>query len=209
MPKKKQKQKITPTDFSEKTFNGLDRATLDMEKDKALIVRRVLEDGDMNDLRLLRRHYTLKKIGAITTQLDELAPAALSMVACLVGIPQQKFKAYKPPSHPRTPLPKTREAKNIKPSDFSQTLFWDVRRENIDLDTSRGYVIERVIERGNLNDLRLLRKRYTLKGIASVARELRYLTPAGLSFVSCLTGVPKEKFRCYKLRQSHPIRSPF
>ena len=200
---------VTPADFSEKTFQGLDRASLDMEKDKALIVRRVLESCDTNDTRLLFAHYTIEGVGAIARELEELDPRTIAFVAMLANIPQEKFKAYKPIPKPYTPPPKTEEARRVKISDFSPELFWDVDRSKLDLEKNKKYVIERVIERGDLKDWRFLNLRYTLDGIFNVAKTLYYLTPMGLAFVSCLSGIPKEEFRCYKLRQSNPPHSPW
>ncbi len=64
---------------------------------------------------------------------------------------------------------------------FSQNLFWDVRLESIDLEANAPYVVQRVLEYGQLDDWKLL-----------------------VAFVSLATSIPKESFRCYTSRQSNP-----
>ena len=199
---------ITPRDFTPGLFPGVDPATLDMEADKALIVRRVLETCGTEDTRLLFAHYTPAGVAAIAMELDELDPRSLSMVALLANIPEKKFKAYAPIPEPHTPPPRGKEAKSIKVRDFSSHLFWSVDRGRLDLEKSKHYVIGNVISHGSLEDWKRIRKRYTLQGVINVAKQLRYLSPRNLALMACLSGIPKEEFRCYKLRPSNPPHSP-
>lgn len=43
---------------------------------------------------------------------------------------------------------------------FSPHLFWDVRKEDIDLDAHAQYVIQRVLEYGLLGDWNLIKSYY-------------------------------------------------
>ena len=45
---------------------------------------------------------------------------------------------------------------------FSPHLFWDVRKEDIDLDAHAQYVIQRVLEYGLLGDWNLIKSYYGL-----------------------------------------------
>ena len=62
---------------------------------------------------------------------------------------------------------------------FSPHLFWDVRKEDIDLDAHAQYVIQRVLEYGLLGDWNLIKSYYGLP-------------------------TPKEQFRCYTWKQLNP-----
>lgn len=87
---------------------------------------------------------------------------------------------------------------------FSEHLFWDVERESLDYEKDKSYIIKQVLEYGLLNDWRVLLKQYGLAVIAGAAKNFRELDAKTASFVSALTGIPKEDFRCYKNQQSKP-----
>lgn len=85
---------------------------------------------------------------------------------------------------------------------FSPNLFWDADPQQLDFDANRRYVIERVLNRGTLSDLKEAFAYYGRNVIADVAVTLRSLEPRALSFASCVLSVPREKFRCYTSKQS-------
>jgi len=87
---------------------------------------------------------------------------------------------------------------------FSSHLFWDVKREDIDLDKNRSYVISQILEYGLLNDWKLILSYYGMKQIVQTAMDLRSLEKKALSFISQLSGIPKEKFKCYIYQRSIP-----
>ena len=60
---------------------------------------------------------------------------------------------------------------------FSPHLFWDVRKEDIDLDAHAQYVIQRVLEYGLLGDWNLIKSYYGLPKIVETAKGLRSLEP--------------------------------
>ena len=53
---------------------------------------------------------------------------------------------------------------------FSPHLFWDVRKEDIDLDAHAQYVIQRVLEYGLLGDWNLIKSYYGLPKIVETAK---------------------------------------
>ncbi len=87
-------------------------------------------------------------------------------------------------------------------ASFSKNLFWDVELDSIDLESNSRYVIQRVLEYGRYSDWKLILSYYGLKVISDTAITLRSLDPKAVSFVSAITNIPKEQFRCYILRQS-------
>lgn len=85
---------------------------------------------------------------------------------------------------------------------FSNYIFWDVDRDSIDFSEHASYVIQRVLEYGQINDWNALLDLYGLNRIVSVSKQLRTLEPKALSFISTISNTPKEQFRCYNIRQS-------
>lgn len=87
---------------------------------------------------------------------------------------------------------------------FSNYLFWDVDKNQIDFESSKPYVIERVMSHGLLSDWQTLKEIYGLATIRDVVLKIRYLDKSCLNFCVQYFDEPKENFRCYKLAQSIP-----
>jgi hypothetical protein len=91
---------------------------------------------------------------------------------------------------------------------FTPSLFWDVDRETLDLQTSKALIVQRVLERGHDEDWDLLKACYTTQEIVQTAKQMRSLEPTALAFVSCIGNVKKEEFRCFTWKQSIPAHWP-
>lgn len=92
---------------------------------------------------------------------------------------------------------------------FSVNLFWDVDKDSIDLIQNAPYVIQRVLEYGQIGDWKLLLDYYGMERIVSITKNLRSLEPRALAFVSTVSRTPQEQFRCYNTRQSNPEHCNF
>jgi len=89
-------------------------------------------------------------------------------------------------------------------TNFSKHLFWDVNREIIDIDKNSSYIIQQVLEYGSISDWKLIKGYYGISKIAQTAMNFRSLEKKALSFISFLSKIPKEEFRCYTYQQSIP-----
>ncbi|MFN5169144.1 MAG: DUF6922 domain-containing protein [Cyclobacteriaceae bacterium] len=87
---------------------------------------------------------------------------------------------------------------------LSSHLFWDVDRGAVDLDTHSKFVVQRVLEYGLLEDWVAIKEYYGRPQLAKIAASLRTLDARALTFIATYTGLAKEKFRCYSIRQSTP-----
>lgn len=92
---------------------------------------------------------------------------------------------------------------------FSDSVFWDVDRKQIDLSRHAPYVVQRVLEYGRISDWKLLLAYYGLDEIVSISKNLRTLEPRALAFISTISRTPQELFRCYNTRQSNPEHCNF
>ena len=88
-------------------------------------------------------------------------------------------------------------------ASFSPHLFWDAKAEDIDFEEHAPYVIQRVLEYGSFEDWKQILSYYGKTRIGEIAIRFRSLEPTALAFVSIITHQPKEKFRCYILKQSN------
>ena len=86
--------------------------------------------------------------------------------------------------------------------DFSPNLFWDADPADLDFSKHMKYVVQRVLERGTLDDMRHMFSMYGFDNVVATSKTLRSLDPVSFSFIVNLSGQPKESFRCYTLKQS-------
>jgi len=88
-------------------------------------------------------------------------------------------------------------------------IFWDVNFENIDFDAKASFVIERVFERGDVDDIRQCRRYYGDEKVREVLLKAKFLPLTSLYLASAVIYRPIEDFRCYTLRQSNPELFPY
>lgn len=92
---------------------------------------------------------------------------------------------------------------------FEKRIFWDVNFEQIDYDAKANFVIERVFERGDVEDIRQCRRYYGDEKVTETLLKAKYLPLHTTYFVSAIFNIPIENFRCYKLRQLNPELFPY
>ena len=84
---------------------------------------------------------------------------------------------------------------NIK-SFFNPTLFWDA--DEIDPEKHAAYVISRILDFGDLEDVVMLRKLYSDKDIERVVRTRRNLSPRTGKFWAIKFDIPLHEVTCLK-----------
>jgi len=92
---------------------------------------------------------------------------------------------------------------------FEKRIFWDVNFEQIDYDAKANFVIERVFERGDVEDIRQCRRYYGDEKVTEALLKAKYLPLHTTYFVSAIFNIPIDNFRCYKLRQLNPELFPY
>ncbi len=88
--------------------------------------------------------------------------------------------------------------------NISKTAFWDVNFDEIDFEKNTRDVINRVLMNGKLADWKEINNYYGIEKIKEEVVQMRYLSNITLNFCSFYYQIPKEEFRCYKLKQSIP-----
>ena len=92
---------------------------------------------------------------------------------------------------------------------FHKRIFWDVDFDKLDYDKKSTFVIERVFERGDVEDIRQCRRYYGDEMITDVLLNAKYLPLTSIYLASEVIDKPIEEFRCYKLRQLNPELFPY
>lgn len=105
--------------------------------------------------------------------------------------------------HPKGPqgAPRERAKESGLIQNLAKRLFWDVPVESVEEDSHKRFIIQRVLERGDLEDIRRTVRYYSLPVFVEEAMQIRSLDPMTLAFASCLANTPKESFKCYALTQ--------
>lgn len=92
---------------------------------------------------------------------------------------------------------------------FNKRIFWDVNFEQIDYDAKANFVIERVFERGDVEDIRQCRRYYGDEKVTTALLNARFLPEHRMHLASAIIGRPLKDFRCYTLRQLNPELFPY
>lgn len=93
------------------------------------------------------------------------------------------------------------KASDIK-DKFSPALFWDIDKEDLDMEMHKTYIITRVLDYGMWEDWKLIRDYYSISEIRDTALKARSLFPKTVSFVAAVTHTAVKEFRCYREEQS-------
>ena len=87
---------------------------------------------------------------------------------------------------------------------FDKRIFWDVNFEALDYDGSANFIIERVFERGDVEDIRQCRRYYGDDKVAEALLNAKFLSLPTVYLAAAVIDRPLTDFRCYKSRPSNP-----
>lgn len=88
-------------------------------------------------------------------------------------------------------------------------IFWDVDFEKLDYDLRANFIIERVFERGDVEDIRQCRRYYGNEKITEALLNAKFLSLHTIYLAAAVIHREITEFRCYKLRQSNPELYPY
>jgi hypothetical protein len=87
---------------------------------------------------------------------------------------------------------------------FHRRIFWDVDFDNLDYDRRANFVIERVFERGDVEDIRQCRRYYGDGKVENVLTEAKWLMKETVYLAAAVLNNKLTDYRCYKLAQLNP-----
>lgn len=91
------------------------------------------------------------------------------------------------------------------PENISKHLLWDININHIDEQKNKAIIIERVFNRGDIADLKIIIKHYGIEVIKQEIVKAGFLDKKTLCWASLFLNIPKTKFRCYKKTQSKQV----
>jgi hypothetical protein len=92
---------------------------------------------------------------------------------------------------------------------LNKRIFWDVNFEDIDYDSKASFVIERVFERGDVEDIRQCRRYYGDEKVTAALLNAKFLPEHRIHLASAVIDKPLNEFRCYIQRQLNPGLFPY
>jgi hypothetical protein len=89
-----------------------------------------------------------------------------------------------------------KQGENTQVPKFLRSYFWDVAFEDLGIKAHAFLVIKRVLDRGNLSDIRWLLKTYGKDEIKKVVMETRDLARPTGNFWADILGLDKKRLPC-------------
>lgn len=87
---------------------------------------------------------------------------------------------------------------------FNKRIFWDVNYEALDYDKKAGFIIERVFDRGDVEDIRACRRYYGDDKISAVLTNAKWLSLSTIHLATALFNNKLTDYRCYNMGRSNP-----
>jgi hypothetical protein len=88
-------------------------------------------------------------------------------------------------------------------------LFWDIDITSVDTNKNARFIIQRVIQKGSIQDWTVIKEFYGLDYIKCEILMMRSLDPKTLNFFSTCFDIDKKNFRCYSTQQLIPPHYSF
>ena len=92
---------------------------------------------------------------------------------------------------------------------FDKRIFWDVNFEILDIDAKADFVITRVFERGDIEDIRQCRRYYGEEKIEKTILYARFLPEHRMNLAAVIINHDISELQCYKNRQLNPELFPY
>lgn len=98
--------------------------------------------------------------------------------------------------------------KNNKPL-LNKRIFWDVNFELLDYNDKASFIIERVFNRGDVEDIKQCRRHYGNERIKEVLLNSKYISDHRIHLASAIINQPLSAFKCYTNKQLNQAHYPY
>ena len=91
---------------------------------------------------------------------------------------------------------------NHRNAEVRSSLLWEYDLEKFDWQQMRNEVVQRVLERGRMDDFYAILNLYGLEGVKAALREIPYMNDKDMNFACVAFDLRKEELKCYTKKQS-------
>jgi hypothetical protein len=88
-----------------------------------------------------------------------------------------------------------------KDAKIRDSLFWEYEFRKINWQEMKVVIVQRVIERGRMEDFYAIINLYGIEGVKETIKQIPYLNPKDIVFVSSVFEIKKEDLKCYSKKQ--------
>lgn len=92
---------------------------------------------------------------------------------------------------------------------FNKRIFWDIDIDKLDYDAKASFVVERVFERGDVEDIRQCRRYYGDEKLASALLNAKYLSLPAIYLAAAVIDKPLTDFKCFTPKRLNPQHYPY
>ena len=85
-----------------------------------------------------------------------------------------------------------------KKISLNKTLFWDVNFEDLDYEKDVDFIIERVLNYGDIKDYQEIKAVYGTRRVKEIAKKVNYINKKNINFWSIIFNIPQKSFKCTK-----------
>ena len=94
---------------------------------------------------------------------------------------------------------------NHRNAEVRPSLLWEFDLEKFDWQQMRNEVVQRVLERGRMDDFYAILNLYGVEGVKAALREIPYMNDKDMNFACVAFDLRKEELKCYTRKQSMPL----
>ena len=92
----------------------------------------------------------------------------------------------------------------VNKPQFHRRIFWDVDFDKLDYDKRADFIIERVFDRGDVEDIRQCRRYYGDERISEALTNAKWLMKETVYLAMAILKNELTDYRCYRLAQLNP-----
>jgi len=92
----------------------------------------------------------------------------------------------------------------VNKPQFHRRIFWDVDFDKLDYDKCADFIIERVFDRGDVDDIRQCRRYYGDERISEALTNAKWLMKETVYLAMAILKNELTDYRCYRLAQLNP-----
>ncbi len=89
--------------------------------------------------------------------------------------------------------------------EFLRPLFWDVNFDRLRIPGHERYIIERILELGDVAEVRWMFQNFSREQIVQALRRVRGLSRKSAIFWASILGLPRKEVRCLSKRSRQPF----
>lgn len=86
-------------------------------------------------------------------------------------------------------------------AEIRKSLLWEYRADDIDYNSMKNIITQRVIERGRMEDFYAILNIYGLSEVKRIIEDLSYLNNKDIAFVCAVFDLNKKDLKCYTRKQ--------